>query len=60
MGRLDISADLALELLTRGAGPDDAKLALIAAAVVVARRTPAEVAAELLQATGEDQADPAG
>jgi AmiR/NasT family two-component response regulator len=60
MGRLDISADLALELLTRGAGPDDTKLALIAAAVVVARRTPAELAAELLQATGEDQANPVG
>jgi len=51
MGRLDISADLALELLTRGAGPDDTKLALIAAAVVAARRTPAEVAADLLRET---------
>ena len=53
MGRLDISGDLALELLTRGAGPDDSKLALIAAAVVVARRTPAEVAAELLREAGD-------
>jgi ANTAR domain len=51
MGRLDISADLAVELLTRGAGPDDTKLALIAAAVVASRRTPAEVAADLLRDT---------
>jgi AmiR/NasT family two-component response regulator len=49
MGRLEISADLALELLTRGAGPDDTKLALIAAAVVASRRTPAEIAAEVLR-----------
>jgi AmiR/NasT family two-component response regulator len=56
MGRLDISAELALELLTRGAGPDDTKLALIAAAVVVARRTPAEVAAELLR--DDEEASP--
>ncbi len=45
MGRLDISADLALELLTRGAGPDDKKLVLISAAVVASRQTPAEIAA---------------
>jgi hypothetical protein len=49
MGRLDISADLALELLTRGAGPDDKKLALISAAVVASRQTPAEIAAALLR-----------
>jgi hypothetical protein len=48
MGRLDISPELALELLTRGAGPDDNKLALIAAAVVASRQTPAEVAAAVL------------
>jgi hypothetical protein len=49
MGRLDISDDLALELLTRGAGPDDKKLALISAAVVASRQTPAEIAATLLR-----------
>ncbi len=48
MGRLGIPADAALELLTKGAGPDDSKLRLIAAAVVAARRTPAEVAADVL------------
>jgi len=46
MGRLDISADAALRLLTIGAGPDDKKLGLIAAAVVAARRTPAELLAD--------------
>jgi hypothetical protein len=51
MGRLDISADLALELLTRGAGPDDKKLALISAAVVASRQTPAEIAAAPLRDT---------
>ena len=55
MGRLEISADLAFELLTRGAGPDDAKLALIAAAVVAAKRTPAEIAAEVLREAAEDR-----
>ena len=49
MGRLDISADLALELLTRGAGPDDKKLVLISAAVVASRQTPAEIAAAPLR-----------
>ena len=48
MGRLDIPADAAHALLTIGAGPDDEKLGLIAAAVVAARRTPAEVAAVVL------------
>ncbi len=48
MGRLGIPADAALELLTKGAGPDDSKLRLIAAAVVAARRTPSEVAADVL------------
>jgi hypothetical protein len=54
MGRLDISDDLALELLTRGAGPDDTKLALISAAVVASRQTPAEIAATLLRDTSAD------
>jgi AmiR/NasT family two-component response regulator len=53
MGRLDISAEEALELLTGGARPDD-KLRLIAAAVVAARRTPAEVAAEVLAESPAD------
>jgi AmiR/NasT family two-component response regulator len=48
MGRLDVSADTALGLLTGGAGSDDAKLRLLAAAVVAARRTPAEVVADVL------------
>lgn len=48
MGRLDVSADIAVGVLTAGAGPDDQKLGLIAAAVVAARRTPAEVAAQVL------------
>jgi AmiR/NasT family two-component response regulator len=55
MGRLEISADLALELLTRGAGPEDAKLALIAAAVVASKHTPAEIAAEVLRDAADDR-----
>jgi AmiR/NasT family two-component response regulator len=59
MGRLDISAEAAQELLLSGAGPDDTNLRLIAAAVVAARRTPAEVAAEVLpEATAEQSPGP--
>ena len=47
MGRLDVTGDEALGLLTAGAGSDDAKLSLVAAAVVAARRTPAEIAASV-------------
>lgn len=55
MGRLDITEHEALGLLTAGAGSDDAKLSLVAAAVVAARRTPAEIAASLL---AEDDSAP--
>ena len=58
MGRLDLSADAALGILTGGAGADDDNLRLIAAAVVAARRTPAEVAAEVLPEVSEDGPPP--
>lgn len=46
MGRLDIDQALALELLQRGVEEDESKLRIAAAAVVAARRTPAEIAAD--------------
>jgi hypothetical protein len=58
MGRLDISAEAALQLLTAGAGPDDKKLGLIAAAVIVARRTPAEIAADVLREAQDTSPEP--
>jgi AmiR/NasT family two-component response regulator len=58
MGRLDISADAALEVLSSGAGLDDQELRLIATAVVAERRTPAEIAAVVLPAASEDSPQP--
>lgn len=47
MGRLDVDQEIALHLLQRGADEDHAKLRVAAAAVVAARRTPAEIATAL-------------
>lgn len=56
MGRLDIGPDEARAVLTVGAGPDDTKLRIVAAAVVAARRTPAEIAETLVPETPQDDA----
>ena len=53
MGRLDIDQGLALELLHRGTNADESKLRIAAAAVVAARRTPAEIASEELVDTAD-------